>query len=249
MVLGDIYKGHQVTRDSVSSNPEILPIPKISRSSIKYWSEPTLIYNRDIDNSWTVGSSTNAIVGTWTGTAGGGQLVVGPTSNTQQALRVIPSKDSWVNFLRDTSTNTVDTNGEGLLLASSTATINTTTHRIDLDTGDFVEWQVALNNSNYSGVEVIFDESPQRTNIDFSAGGGDSFPMTFPFTLSGEQVDLKVSSDGGSTWEGVTNGVVHSFATAGSDIKVRLEAVADGLYWKTKDNNGTELPILVRLIR
>lgn len=248
MVLGDIYKGHQVTRDSVSSNPEIIPIPKISRSSIKYWSEPALIYDRDIDNSWIAGSSTNAIVGTHVGTAGGGQLVVGDTSNTQTALRVVPIQDSWVNFLRDTSTNTVDTNGEGLLLDSSTATINTSTHRIDFDAGDYVEWQLALNNGDYSSIKVVFDESAERTNVDFNVAAGDTFPLTLPFTLGGETLNIFVSTDGGSTWQEVTNGVETELSSAGSDVKLRVESSGDGLYWKTANDIGTELPILVRLI-
>ena len=82
MTLGNIYKGHQVTRDSVGSHPTVLPVPKISKGGVTIWQEPHVVYTRDIDNSWTAGSSTNAIVGTWTSTAGGGQLVVGDTTST-----------------------------------------------------------------------------------------------------------------------------------------------------------------------
>ena len=75
-------------------------------------------YTREIDNSWIVGTSTNAIVGTWTGTSGGGQLVVGPTNNTKVTTSVTSTNNAFLElfdseyFKDNLSTATWGTSGE-----------------------------------------------------------------------------------------------------------------------------------------
>jgi hypothetical protein len=95
-------------RDSIATDPQILSIPNIFGEQLKVWEEPHIVIDRDIDNSWIVGSPTNGLVGTNTATAGGGQQVVGNTNNAQALLRICPSQNIYVNFLRDTITNTLN---------------------------------------------------------------------------------------------------------------------------------------------
>lgn len=252
MSFESLSHSQQQTRDSIGSNPSVIPIPKISKDSLVHWAGPIVVHDRDIDNSWIAGSSTNAIVGTWTGTAGGGQLVVGPTSNTESLLRVTPANGQYVNFLRDTIENVDDTTDIGLLDGTnSTGSINTSTFRIDLDNGEELRWVVAYGGFTYSRIKVTFDTDSERTNVTFDpvSGSSPTFPLTFPFSFGGggSGIDLQASSDGGSTWEDIDNNVEHEFSTPGTDIVLRLVSNADSQYWKTTNDDGDERPIIVRL--
>lgn len=231
MVFENIAKGNQQTRDSIGSNPSILPIPKIFKEELRIHEEPLVIYDRDIDNSWIVGSSTNGIVGTWTGTVGGGQLVVGDTTNTQALLRV-ESGDTYKNFLRNTPTNMDDTVVDYGLLngTTTTGTLTTSSNRIDLDNTEVIEWRIKYNDGTVSKVTVVFDEDAGRTNIDFST-----------------DVTIEVTANGGSNWTTVTN-KTQAELTPGTDVRMRITASANSLYWKTANTQGKEVPIQVKFV-
>jgi len=67
-------------RDQLGNDPEIIPILNANYfEEIGVEEGPTLIESKNVGNSWIVGSSTNAIVGDWTGTINGTQLIVGVT--------------------------------------------------------------------------------------------------------------------------------------------------------------------------
>lgn len=248
MGLIELARGHQQTRDSIGANPEVLPIPKITEHRIKIWEEPGVVYDYDINNSFIAGHSDNGVVGTTTG-IGGGQVVVGPTSNTETLLRVVPKGDNWVTFIRE-SPSTNSTESWGLVDSGSTATISTVNHRIDFTPGDYVEFIIAYNHKTYRQIQVVLDESSQRTNFVFDDNASDdsTFPYTFPITFEGATVTLLVSSDGGASWEEVVNGVVHTFTTPGTHIRFRIRNDSGNNWIKTMNDNGEELPLLIKVI-
>lgn len=146
MVFENIARGHQQTRDSVGSNPNVIPIPKILSEKIQVWQEPLVVHNRSIDDSWIAGSPTNAVVGAYTGTSGGGQLVVGGTDNTEQLLRVSPPNDEYVNFLRDTPTNQ-----QGTASGSLSTTDGPNSGNVFDSVGSFEDWRTLSNVADEDG--------------------------------------------------------------------------------------------------
>ena len=231
MSFESLSQSQQQTRDSIGSNPAVIPIPKINKDTLTQWAGPIVIYDRDIDNSWIVGSSTNAIVGTWTGTAGGGQLIVGATTNTEALLRVSPANGQYVNFLRDTTENTSDASDIGLLdNSATTATINTSTFRIDWGVDEVVVWRISYNDGVVSTATVLFNEDSERTDIDFST-----------------DVTIEVSANGGTNWTTCTNKVQQALTHSGQDVLLRVTCGSSAKYWKTTNDDGDERPIIVRL--
>jgi hypothetical protein len=87
MMLGN--QALQQTRDSIGSNPQVLPIPIITPERVELWQEPVVIYDKDIDNSFILSHSDNGVLGTATA-LGGGQVVLGDTDNFETLLRVQP---------------------------------------------------------------------------------------------------------------------------------------------------------------
>lgn len=200
-------------------------------------------------DSWIVGSATNGLVGTNTGTVGGGQQVVGASGRVQTVKAITNPGNTWRDRLRDTyqvvaAGGAADVfliqTGDALLLQAgdqallqSTAggvagSIDTSNFRIDLDTGETLTWRVSYNEGMVSKAKVIFDTDAGRTNFSVST------------------VTIDVSANGGSNWQTVTNGVETTLTNTGSDLRLRLTGLANGTYWKTADANGDEVPIIIQ---
>lgn len=143
------------------------------------------------------------------------------------------------------------TTSAGLVVSQSTGAIDTANHRVDLDTNDSIHWILSQGNNTYSSVTPVFDEDSSRTNIDFDAEvvQGELFTGDFPFTLGGTDpnaVRLEVSFDGGSSWvEGRNQSLISD--GPGGDVRFRITALDDGLYWKTQNSVTEEKPIIMRL--
>jgi hypothetical protein len=221
-----IDNSFQQARESISTDPQVLSIPEIFGESLKVWVEPHIVYNRGISNSWIAGSSTNGIVGTWTGTVDGGQLVVGETGNSELLLAVIPSSNVWVNFLRPNSTN--DTVNGALVGGGSN--INTTTFRLTGISGQSVRWLAAYGGASYRGIIPFFSTDGDRTNMSF-----------------GSNTILEYSLNGG-TYVACPNKETTLFGSNSSTVYFRIRWTASSLYWQTVDGRGMEFPIVIRLI-
>lgn len=195
----DSLKKNQETRDELGSETvEQQPTFVFSETTAVH--ERTLqVKSRNIDNSWIAGSSTNAIVGAWTGTAGGGQLVVGPTNNTETVLAVVnPNKVFVEEFFHDTFIDSSNT----------TATVDTSTNfRVDFTSGQkvtsniiFKQGTTQILTANLSATftgSLLFevsndggatwDEITPTTDLNLTpcADITNSFPLTFPITLAG----------------------------------------------------------------
>ena len=112
-------KDDAAIRDQLGNDPEIIPL-----LNADYYEEigieegPTVISTNTLGHVWIAGSSTNGIVGSWTGTQDGQQLVVGPDGDggrVETTIRVVNPENVFherlvFNYCLDTtnSTATID---------------------------------------------------------------------------------------------------------------------------------------------
>jgi len=119
MVLPNIAKSHQQTRDSIGSEPTILDIHKVRQCNIFMEQGPTQEKQQTEGHSFILGSSTNGILGTNTGTEDGQQQTLGDTTVTT-VVRVLNVGNKYVerfsfdNF-KDTSITTATWSNDGVL--------------------------------------------------------------------------------------------------------------------------------------
>lgn len=182
--------------------------------------ENSTVFRRDtFGNSWIVGSSTNGLVGTNTGTQGGGQQVVGSSARVVTKLAVVNPNNTYREHFRDT--NFKDTG------AKNTADWNTTLFRIAMSTSSnhatvyntiAHSHSIALNDGTITSVKLTAIE--RRWN-----------PL--------DVIKYFLTADGGSTWEEVTNGTSYSFIHTGVDLKFRIIFLGNG----AKDTYIEELKI------
>lgn len=145
-------------------------------------------------DSWIVGSSTNGIVGTNTGTQGGGQQVVGGSGRVEAVVRVVSPNNIFRERFRhdrfeDTGTTTAD-------WADTVGTIVFTTGEIAQSLSIF------LNNFTLTKATMIA-----------TASSGDVSDLAF-----------QLSADGGSNWENITLGTEHTFTNTGNDLRFKITA-------------------------
>lgn len=167
----------------------------------------TIVKTRDITNTWVVGSSTNAIVGEWTGTIGGKQLVVGKDDRDIVVIRVVNPNDIFREHFRDTTFQDGD--------ASNTADWNTTLFRLAMTTEtakDTAYNTIATSNT-------IFTDSKTITKATFN---------TTETKYGNDVIKYFLSADGGNTWEEVTLGTEHIFNTTGTNLKFRVIFIGNG---------------------
>lgn len=194
---------------------------------------------RDIDrsatNSWILGHPTNGFLGSGNNGLGGGQIVIGDDGNSVETVEQLHWRE---NTFKDYLTTDA-------FILSGNVFVNTSTHRIDIDSGDVITWQVSKDTENsFTTARVTFDENTQRTNFSYSENPS-TFSMTFPLTFSGG-LQLEVSNDGGSSWVSAKNKKDVNFTSPGNSLQLRVTAKGDGLYWKTNNDNEQHKPVLVR---
>lgn len=193
MVLGDSGKQNQETRDALGTEPTIHPINKIKLEQVITIIHPITKQQDDIGESWIVGSSTNGIVGTNTGTASGNQQVVGGSGRVQTIQKVTALDNiSWELFnysnFKDTTNSTADWG------ASTTGTLS-----------------LKPSGSTAQSLAVYKDSGTVITAI-----------MTTTFDNgSTADVTFALTADGGSNFETVTDKTEHTFTNQGTDLRWR----------------------------
>ena len=128
----------------------------------------------ELGNAWTVGSPTNAIVGTWTGTQGGGQLVVGASNlGTATIIRAINPNNIFIeefdndDFI-DTS-NSTGTRSDGSYLLNGG--------------GEVAQWKLngdstdSVNSFNGTDTDISYVTGKLGNAADFN---GTSSVITMP---------------------------------------------------------------------
>jgi len=222
-------RGLQQARDSISTDSSTIAIPNIFTEQLRIWEEPEIIYDKDIDDSFILSHAVNGVMGTATA-MGGGQVVLGDTTNTETLLRIQPQGDTWINFLRSTPTNGT---AYGFVGVSSGTATTATTYRLDLASGGSAVWFLAKNaRSSYSRILPFIDEDADRTSMVFSGGSANTI--------------LSVSPDN-STWQTLTNKSESTLTTPASTLYFRIQASGTATYWKTADSRGYDRPMIVQL--
>jgi len=120
-------------RDQLGNDPQVSPILNADYDEEAYLEGgPGKAETLTLGHVWIAGSSTNAIVGSWTGTQDGQQLVVGPDGTggrTNQIEEIINPNNIFHEHFRD----------EGYINSPLTsATINLTTGTVTFTTGDIL---------------------------------------------------------------------------------------------------------------
>ena len=106
MVLTDTFKAGQNTADNQNPIDNVNPVLLRHSETLKLGG-PHKINTVIEGNAWIVGSSTNGIVGTNTGTEGGGQQVVGGSGRVTTVVRVVSANNKFHEFF--TTTQLIDT--------------------------------------------------------------------------------------------------------------------------------------------
>lgn len=219
MILGG--QSLQQTRDSIGSNPQILPIPVITPERVLLWQEPMIVKTVDPGNSFILGSSVNGILGVQL--AGNGEQILLGNYSDEIVGSIVASSLKYYNFLRDTPANQSE---YGLVSSQTTATINTSTNKVEFASGSAVTWRCHTNGDRITQAGVFLDTDSTRTNFNFSTN-----------------TTLHISATGGDDWTQVQNGVVTTLGTAGTAVWLRINCTGTAGYWQTRDANGYELPI------
>jgi len=146
MVLSELAKLQQNTADNLNPTDTVLPIVKQHTEILKVEEGPSKFTDTTEGHGWIVGSSTNGIVGTNTGTYDSSQQVVGGAGRVTTTLKVYNSNNRFIErFNFDTFINTGSTTAtkveDGVLtvdncdavtgwsnLSDTTITLNSTTY-------------------------------------------------------------------------------------------------------------------------
>lgn len=156
--------------------------------------QATVIEDNTYGNAWIVGSSTNGLVGTNTGTDGGGQQVVGGSGRTRTTLAVLnPNNTFRERFVDTTFENSGSTTADWADTAGQIAFTNTEVA---------VSNEVALANGTIS-----------TATITATLSSGVITDLAFELT-----------ANGGSNWENVTHATQHNFTNTGTDLRFRITA-------------------------
>jgi hypothetical protein len=211
----------QQTRDSIGSNPQILPIPIITPDAIQVWQEPMLAVQVDPGNSFILGSTVNGVLGVALG-SNGEQILLGNYSDVIVGS-IVSSSLRYYNFLRDTPANQT---AYGVVASLTTATIDTSSFEIDFSSGEDVVWRCHNSGDRITAALVFLDTDSSRTNMDF---GVDTF--------------IYVSANSGVDWTLVPNGLKTTLSVPGDSVWLKITCTNTSGFWKTRNSEGYDVPI------
>lgn len=190
MALRNLGTGNQQTRDELSSEPTTQPIFKIKQESIKIEECVHKVTKSTIGESWIVGSSTNGIVGTNTGTESGLQQVVGGSGRVESLLRVVSPNNIFCETFQftefnDTGVTTGTWTGGTLTLTSSQIAQSKEVYK---DTGTITKATITITGTNVG-----------TATVQLSADGGSNFETVtsgteHTFTNTGTELKWKITA-------------------------------------------------------
>ena len=182
-------------RDQLGNDPDIIPILNADYDETVGIEEgPTIIKGNTLGNSWIVGTVTNGLVGTNTGTQGGGQQVVGEENRVMTIKRVVNPNNVFHEHFRDNEFEDTDV---------TTADWDTSAFEIGMTNTEIVQSKaIFLNSINIDNAKIIL-----------TLGSGALTDLT-----------IQLSSDGGSNFETVTNNTLYSFTNVGQELKFKITA-------------------------
>lgn len=192
-------------RDQLGNDPDTFPVLNADYTETLGLEEgPTVISTQTLGNAWIVGSSTNGLVGTNTGTQGGGQQVVGSNGRTTTVQRVVNPNRVFHEHFRD----------ETFKASPTTAIWDTTNFRLALDT---------------SGVGPTKVRVATFSSISLNNGTVTKALLSCTETIWGEDtIRYFIRTSTSNDWEEVTNGEEYTFTNVGSDIQLRIVFTGNG---------------------
>lgn len=160
---------------------------------------PTMVieYNTSAMAVWDDPNST------WDGTDLDDKWLDYENENVKTISRIVNTNNifQWDFQFEDTFGDDNKQITAGFLGSATTATVNTSTQTVNFDIGDVLEIQSAY-----------LDESASTTVIS----------ATLNLTTASGTFNLEMSSDGGSNYESVTDGVNKVFTDVGSDLRIKI---------------------------
>ena len=186
--MEDVNKRITKVARQPASEPDVQQIPKVYNETVIVEEGATRIQTETIGNSWIVGSSTNGIVGTNTGTQNGSQQVVGGAGRVTTLAGVVNPENRFID--RFNFDDYIDT-------GNTTATVDTST-----------DYQIEFTDAEVAQSEVIAYQDGttiRRANLTAETNGAGSLAF-------------QMSADNGSNWENVTSGNEHTFTNTGEKL-------------------------------
>jgi hypothetical protein len=209
MVFNEVTGSLQDTKDNIGAKDSTRDIILVRNNEEILLEENSTIVTRDtIGNSWIVGSSTNGLVGTNTGTQGGGQQVVGSSGRVQTIQRVLNPNNTFREHFRDTTFQ--DTN------EPNTAFWDTTNFRLAMTSSS--DKTQAYNTIATSG--IVFDDLARIVSATINAT---------ETKFGNDVIKYFLSNDDGVNWEEVTLSVPITFRIRGATaIKLKFKVIFIG---------------------
>ena len=187
--------GEKITNVSnvISSEPTVQPIVKVKYETLIIEEGSIQVTQEVIGNSWIVGSATNGLVGTNTGTQGGGQQVVGGSGRTATIVSVESPNNLFVerfiftNF-NDTGNTSGDWGSGSLVMGSGETATSLSVYKGSVSV---VNATLTLDNTTNVGV------------LQLSANGGSNWEnvtnaTNHSFTYIGSDLRFRLGASGGT---------------------------------------------------
>jgi len=208
MVISESMTFNQNTSDNLNPADSVIPDMEKSDEVLRTVEKSTLIYEETIGHSWIVGSATNSIVGTWTGTQDGEQLVVGGAGRVLTLSKITNPN----NVFRETfkATTFKDSN------LPNTASWDTTNYKLAMHSSG--NHSTAYNTiANFGS---IFLNSQTVYSVRITATETRYSPS--------DLIKYFVSADGGNNWQEITINVSTSLTITGNDLRLRVVFFGQG---------------------
>jgi hypothetical protein len=186
---------NQQTRDEVGSEPTIHPIVKLKTENIIVPPLSIQTQENTLGNSWIVGSTTNGIVGTNTGTQNGLQQVVGGSGRVATISRVVNDNDTHFEVFttrtfEDTSTTTGTWGSGELVLFAGQVGQSLSVYK---DSGTATQARMIVSMGSAGTVSDL--------TLQMTADGGTTFGTAtnntdFTFPVAGRDLRWKIAASG-----------------------------------------------------
>ncbi len=209
MVFSESMIFNQSTSDNLNPADSTVPLLKKTDEVQRLREVASIISTQTIGNSWIVGSSTNGIVGTNTGTQGGGQQVVGGDGRGSSIITNVVSPN---NVFRERFKVTQFKDTSGVF----TANWDTTLFRLamsDSSKHDIPYVTKAVFKSIFLNQQTVIRATINATETRWNPN---------------DQIRYFLSADGGENWEEFALNVERTFAFSGQDLRVRVQFFGNG---------------------
>lgn len=204
--MNKISKDTASIRDQLGNDPDTFPVLNSDYDETVGLEEgPTKISSNTIGHSWIVGSPTNGIVGTNTGTEDGQQQVVGGAGRVESISRIVNPNRTFHEHFRD----------ETFKGSPFTATWDTTNFRLAMNTE-------TDHTQQYVTTATFLAISKNNGTVSRAL-------LSCTETMWGNDVAryfIRTSTTNG--WEEVVNGNRFTFTNTGSEVQVMIVFAGNG---------------------